>query len=54
MPVSREAMIAIHEHLIEKNHLREGAIYLQFSRGNGNVGGLTQQLRKTYVQTFTN
>lgn len=34
MPVSREAMIAIHENLIEKNHLREGAIYLQLSRGN--------------------
>lgn len=34
LPVTREELIEIHKNLIEKNNMKEGAIYLQLSRGD--------------------
>ncbi|MCI4185940.1 D-amino-acid transaminase [Dickeya dianthicola] len=35
LPVSVDDLKTIHQQLIERNHLQEGSIYLQLSRGNG-------------------
>lgn len=35
LPLSEEALLAIHQRLIAENALQEGGIYLQLTRGNG-------------------